>query len=367
MAGFNDFFSGLLDFAGNNRGIISGIGGALAQNEIINTVQDLGKDDLKTIYGSGGLDQIQASGGIAGELGRQSTFKPFTVTSPSGTGKIGPGGVNVNLNPEQLAIQKQLSGMGSGMLDYVNDPAMRKADQTDVLNMLMGDKASQATRESDIFNRLQGMVQPQQDRARLGLESQLFNQGRGGVRTAMFGGTPEQLAFEQAIAEQQAGLGVSAMEQARAEQGQFANQTLAGLQEFRARTGLAADTGLNALASSYLPQQQMLASLVPGLDMSRQQNALTATGMGLGSQLAESSMEAQLGYAGLATALRQQQFQGLFDLLKGEQAIAAAPVTNQIGGGLGDALGQGIQALQNQQNTTPTWQSASNALSGIWT
>ena len=233
--------------------------------------------------------------------------------------------------------------------------------------MLMGDKASQATRESDIFNRLQGMVQPQQDRARLGLESQLFNQGRGGVRTAMFGGTPEQLAFEQAIAEQQAGLGVSAMEQARAEQGQFANQTLAGLQEFRARTGLAADTGLNALASSYLPQQQMLASLVPGLDMSQQQNALTATGMSLGSQLAESSMEAQLGYAGLATALRQQQFQGLFDLLKGEQAIAAAPVTNQIGGGLGDALGQGIQALQNQQNTTPTWQSASNALSGIWT
>ena len=78
-------------------------------------------------------------------------------------------------------------------------------------------------------------------------------------------------------------------------------------------------------------------------------------------------MEAQLGYAGLATALRQQQFQGLFDLLKGEQAIAAAPVTNQIGGGLGDALGQGIQALQNQQNTTPTWQSAANALSGIWT
>lgn len=364
MAGnFKDFFSGLLDFAGNNRGIISGVGGALAQNDIINTVQDLGKDDLKTVYGTGGLDKIQSSGGIAGELGRQSTFKPFTVTSPSGTAKVGTGGVNLNLSPEQLEIQKQLSGMGSGLMGYVNDPVRQLADQDSILKMLQGDSASQATRESDIFGRLQGMVQPQQDRARLGLQSQLFNQGRGGVRTAMFGGTPEQLAMEQAIAEQQAGLGVSAMEQARAEQGQFANQTLAGLGEYRARTGLAADTGLNALASSYLPQQQMLASLAPALDMSRQQNALTATGMGLGSQLAESSMEAQLGYAGLATALRQQQFQGLFDLLKGEQAIAAAPVTNKIGGGIGNALGQGIQALQNQQNTTPSWQSAAKSAS----
>lgn len=364
MADFNDFFKGLLNFAGDNRAAISGIGGALAQNEIIDTVQGLGKDDLKTIYGTGGLSDIQASGGIAGELGRQSTFKPFTVTSPSGTGKIGPTGVNVNLSPEQLAIQKQLSGMGSGMLDYVNDPEKRLGDQTAILKMLKGDSASQETRESDIFNRLQGMLQPQQDRARLGLESQLFNQGRGGVRTAMFGGTPEQLAFEQAIAEQQAGLGVSAMEQARAEQNQFANQTLAGLQEFRARTGLAADTGLNTLASSYLPQQQLLASLAPGLDMSRQQNALTATGMTLGSQLAESSMEAQLGYSGLATALRQQQFQGLFDLLKGEQAIAAAPATNQIGGDIGDFLGEGYQALKNLKNAPSSFK---DAVKGIWT
>jgi hypothetical protein len=40
----------------------------------------------------------------------------------------------------------------------------------------------------------------------------------------------------------------------------------------------------------------------------------------LGTQLAESTLESQLGYAALANALRQQQFQGLFDLLKGEQA-----------------------------------------------
>tara|TARA_R110000744_G_scaffold97635_1_gene188686 strand:- start:776 stop:1819 length:1044 start_codon:yes stop_codon:yes gene_type:complete len=323
MPDFNDFFKGLLNFAGNNRGAISGIGGALAQNKIIDTVQDLGAEDLKTVYGSGGLEAIQDSGGIVGELGRQTEFKPFTVTSPSGAAKVGPGGVNLNLSPEQLAIQKQLSEMGTGMLDYVNDPEKILGDQTGVLKMLRGE--SLGNRETDIFNRLQGMVQPEQERERLGLESRLFNQGRGGVRTAMFGGTPEQLALEKAIQEQQAGLGVSAMEQARLEQRNAADITLGGLEEFRARTGLAADTGFKSLLSSYLPQEQMLASLVPGLDMSRQQNALKATGMTLGSQLGESSMEAQLGYSALANALRQQQFQGLFDLLKGEQTVAAAP------------------------------------------
>ena len=45
----------------------------------------------------------------------------------------------------------------------------------------------------------------------------------------------------------------------------------------------------------------------------------------MGTGLAESTLEAQLGYSALANALRQQQFQGLFDLLKGEQNAAAAP------------------------------------------
>ena len=50
--------------------------------------------------------------------------------------------------------------------------------------------------------------------------------------------------------------------------------------------------------------------------------------LGVGAGLAESGLEAQLGFEGLAAALRQQQFQGLFDLLKGEQA-AKAPASSQ--------------------------------------
>ena len=135
----------------------------------------------------------------------------------------------------------------------------------------------------------------------------------------MFGGTPEQLALEKAIAEQQAGLGVSAMEQARAEQALQSQQTLAGLGETRDRLSLLGQLGLSAIPTAYSGQQQLLANLQPQLEAERIATALQSTGLGLGTQLAESGLESQLGYAALANALRQQQFQGLFDLLKGEQ------------------------------------------------
>ena len=140
----------------------------------------------------------------------------------------------------------------------------------------------------------------------------------------MFGGTPEQLALEKAIAEQQAGLGVSAMEQARQEQALQSQQTLQGLGETRARLGLLGDLGLQGLGASYLPQQQLLAALQPSLEASRIGSALQSTGAGLQSQLAESGLEAQLGYNALANALGRQQFQGLFDLLKGEQQSSSS-------------------------------------------
>jgi hypothetical protein len=135
----------------------------------------------------------------------------------------------------------------------------------------------------------------------------------------MFGGTPEALALEKAIQEQQAGSALTAMEQARAEQALTSQQTLAGLGELRGRMGLAGDLGLQAIPGAYQGQQQLLANLQPSLEAARLGSALQSTGLGLGTGLAESTLEAQLGYSALANALRQQQFQGLFDLLKGEQ------------------------------------------------
>ena len=336
---WDDFLGGL--FGGTAGNIISGIGGAAAQQKIIKDVQEAGKQDFSTVFGQNYQSPV---GGLIGQAQRATEFKPFTVTTPTGTGSISSSGaLNLGLAPQQQAMQQQLSGFTTSAFDVLGTPEARAAEQAGDINMLTQDPMKRATREQDIFGRMQATLQPEQERARLQLEERLANQGRLGVRTAMFGGTPEQLALEKAIAEQQAGLGVSAMEQARQEQALQSQQTLAGLGETRARLGLLGELGLSSIPTAYAGQNQLLANLQPRLESERIQSALRATGLGLGAQLAETGLEAQLGYEALANAIRQQQFQGLFDLLKGEQAsktnkapqinLGALPTTVPSGGG----------------------------------
>ena len=170
----------------------------------------------------------------------------------------------------------------------------------------------------------------------------MLGQGRTGVRTAAYGGTPEQLALNQAIEEQRARSAVSAMEQARAEQALQSGQTLQGLQEFRGRMGLLGQLGLSAIPTAFVPQQELLRTLTPQLQATRLATDLERTSLGLGAALGEAGIEAELGFAGLQNALRQQQYQGLFDLLASERRQEQQPST--IGGAFGDALMQAAQA-----------------------
>jgi hypothetical protein len=342
-----EFFKNLLSSAMSQQGraLIGGVGGALAQQDIINTVQDLGQQDVQAVFGQPSMPTYE--GGLLGEIGRQSTFKPFGVTTPTGSRATfsSTGNLDTMLSPTEQALQEQMLGFGTRAFQFLDDPAARDAEQSAVIGMLTQDPSQRASREQDIFGRMQATLQPEQERQRLALEERLLGQGRLGVQTNQYGGTPEQLALEKAIAEQQAGLGVSAMEQARAEQALQSQQTLAGLGETRSRLGLLGDLGLQSIPSAYAGQNQLLANLAPGLDIARIGASLQSTGLGLGTQLAESTLESQLGYAGLANALRQQQFQGLFDLLKGEQQPSQP---NQITGAMGDAFSQAIEALKKQ-------------------
>ena len=344
--------------------LISGIGGALAQGKIAEDVSALGKDATTAIYGQ---NYQVPEGGLLGEIGRQVEFRPFTVTTPTGSrATLGAGGMDTMLSPTEQLLQSRLLGFGSEAFNFLNDPVARAGMQAETIGMLTQDPMQRATREQDIFGRMQATLQPEQERARLGLEERLANQGRLGVRTAMFGGTPEQLALEKAIAEQQAGLGVSAMEQARAEQALQSQQTLAGLGETRARLGLLGELGLSSIPTAYAGQNQLLANLQPRLESERIQSALRATGLGLGAQLAESGLEAQLGYEALANAIRQQQFQGLFDLLKGEQAASAPAKTSSstptlTGNAAVDAAIAMYGGIPRNTNTTLTGNDAVDA------
>ena len=157
-------------------------------------------------------------------------FQPFTVTGASGTTSTGAdGSTTYKLTAEQEAMRRQLFG-GAG----------------DFYQNAMQDTAG---RETDIYNRIRAAQTPEEQRQRLGLEERLLAQGRSGITTNQYGGTPEQLAMAKAQAEAQNSAMLTAMQQAQAEQQQQA--TLGG----------------QFLQQSYAPQASLLSSLAPALDV----------------------------------------------------------------------------------------------------
>ena len=322
----------------------AGLIGALGQAGLTEkAMQDIGEARQEAnIFFGGATDLPTYEGGLLGEVGRQSQFKPFTVTGTNVFGQpsaatISQTGTELALSPEEAALQRSLTGFGQQAFDFLGDPMARGEEQTNIIGMLTQDPAARATREQELYNRLEGMQRPARERGQLELEERLFAQGRGGVRTAAYGGTPEQLAAQKAIEEQRAANAISAIEQARLEQALGSEQTLAGLSEFRQRAGLFGELGLEAIPTAYTPQQELIRTLTPQLEASRLAATLQSTGLGLGAGLAESAIESQLGFEALRNALRQQQYQGLFDLLRGERA-AQAQETAASGGGMSGNL-----------------------------
>jgi hypothetical protein len=156
----------------------------------------------------------------------------------------------------------------------------------------------QATREQEIFDRIRATQLGEEERQRLALEERLANQGRLGVRTAMFGGTPEQLALAKAQEEAQARASLAAIQQAQAEQAQQAK------------------LGTQLLGAAYLPEAQAQNALQRGLLASQlaQRGQLYGTGLFgeasiaglnalLGAGIGQASLMGQLGTGLLSEAV----------------------------------------------------------------
>ena len=349
--GFGEGGSGF--FGSPGAGLIGAIGQSVLTDRGIKDIGQARQDAMRALTGSPDFPQME--GGLIGEVGRQTQFRPFTVKSTNVFGqpsaaRISREGTELALSPTEANIQRALTGFGQYAFDLLNDPEQRGKEQTSLIGMLTEDRSARADREKEIFERLEAIQKPERERARLGLEERLLSQGRTGVRTAAYGGTPEQLALNQAIEEQRARSAVSAMEQARAEQALQSQQTLQGLQEFRGRMGLLGQLGLSAIPTAFVPQQELLRTLTPQLQATRLATDLQRTGLGLGAALGEAAIESQLGFEGLRNALRQQQYQGLFDLLAAERRQEQQPST--ISGAFGEALMQAAQAqiAQNAQD-----------------
>ena len=322
-----------------------GIGaGAAGVGSAYNRLQDIGEQA-----------QLSATT-LAGEIPSMSAFKPFTVTTGMGgnvdvdeSGSVsldaGSGALSQQLlgqasqriggvpaGAEQLAgAGQQLLGLGQqqlGMSPFGLAGQQQAAqDAFGLGGQFMGQAGMpMAGREQDVYDRIRATQLGEEERQRLQLEERLFNQGRGGVRTAMFGGTPEQLALAQAQEEAQNRASLAAISQAQAEQRQQADigsvygqlgsniatqrqgleaaQQLMAQQAMQGGMGLFAggmgleqaqqQLGLGALGGAYVPQAQLLnaiqaTSLFPQL---QQRGQLFGTGQY--GETMMSGIEAQL-------------------------------------------------------------------------
>ena len=238
--------------------------------------------------GERAFSEFSAEGGLADKLSGMLEFQPYTVTSATG-GQFGmsqdpeTGQMSYNLatSPEEQAFQQQ---------------AMKDAE------MYFGQARTPiAQREQQVYDRMLTAMSPEQERQRLALEQRMASQGRLGVSTAQFGGTPEQLAMAKAQSEAQNQAMLNAM--------QFAGQE----QQRQSQLG----TGM--LAAGYVPQAQLLNALQPGMTTAERQRQALSEQAGAYGETYTTGLEALL-----------------------QSALAQANIAGGVGGQLGSAALGGL-------------------------
>ncbi len=310
------FLTGL----GSSLGKAAGnIGQNIADNAGNYALGGAGLLAIKEAYdklGDIGSEAQQSALGIAEQGLGQSQFQPFTVTSTTG-GQFGydptTGAATMGLSPQEQALQGMLMNQAQstlGATPYGQQAGREAAEQSYGLGGEFMGAAGMPTdaREADVYERIRAVQSPEEQRQRLQLEERLANQGRLGVRTNMFGGTPEQLALSQAQEEAKNRAALSAMQQAQAEQMQQAQlgRAFTGMGSQLSAQDLAMlsgqqQLGLGALGGSYIPQAQLLSAMQGSELYPQLQQRGQLYGAGLFGEGAMGGVEALLG-AGLGQA-----------------------------------------------------------------
>ena len=331
--------------------------GAIAQTGLSAAYLD---DQLSRLQDVGeiGFESAQDVTDLALKTGK---FKPFTVTTGFGdVDTTKKGGFETTLSADQQARQTALSGITGGLLtDFTGLAPDVSTFQSGALSgaesALTAATGDQATREADVYERIRAAQRPEEERQRLALQELLQSQGRTGLRTAMFGGSPEQFALEKARSEAQNTAALAALQQAGAErqqdlaaaQGMFGlGQQAAGLPAILQAAQLqniGAGLGLEAT-----PEQQLLSSLSPAINIASIADLGRRGGAGLAAEAGMSGLEA-LGQTEIARAnvlkdLYGQLFSGAGSSAGQQGMFSSIFGDNNLGdllGGIGNFLGIG--------------------------
>jgi hypothetical protein len=313
--------------------------------------------------GSIGTSAQTAANQLATEVKKQTEFVPFGVSTGTGFARFGEGDVQLGPTGTAASLQNALlsraleestlsmpqaaqagtiggqllgsvgSALGADIANLAQTQALGGTTAGAAQQFIGESLASPQAREQAIFERIRAAQMPEEERQRLMLEERLANQGRLGVATNLFGGTPEQLALSKAQAEAQNTAMLQAMQQAQAERAQagalgaqFAGTTGAlaqlgqdlltarqtrGLQLGTAGLGMLAgeqalqsaafERGLGATKAAFIPEAASLNALQQALAASQLQQRGQLYGTGLFGEASMSGIDALLA-SGLGQA-----------------------------------------------------------------
>ena len=240
---------------------------------------------LTGAYGAlGGIGErgLNLGRSLAAQQMAQSAFRPYTVTSATG-GEFG-----TTVTPYTRTYTDPVTGETRSITEDRLSTTMTLSPEEQAFQQSMFGGAGQffeqaqrprGQREREVYRRMRATMEPEEERQRLATEERLAAQGRLGLRTAQFGGAPEQFALAQAQEEARNRAMLGAMQQAQAEQMQQAQ------------------LGQQYLGASYIPQAQLLSALTPGMTAAGQAQQAQLYGTGLFGEATASGIDALLGSA----------------------------------------------------------------------
>ena len=229
-----------------------------------------------------GIDQARglpgqletAANRIADNVGTASEFRPYSVTTGAGASDFSGAGMTQTLDPQSQQLVdslRQQSSQQAGMLGNMSPEGL--------------------------MQQMTALRAPEQARQQQQLDNRLSAQGRLGIQTDAYGGTPEQFAMQKAMQEQQSA------------------DAFASLQGSRQLQGMDIQNMTGMLGAAGMPQQQLTAAMQPGMTgMQLAQNPAMLQGQTI-ANLGQQQLQGIPASINSEALLRQSQMEGLINIL----------------------------------------------------
>ena len=263
---FGGMLSGFGNWLSDNASGLASVGSIAGALDNASDIRDLGYATQQHLENMGQ------------DLNTGSQFQGYGVTSGLGNSTVGTdGSINLGVGPNQQ-LQNQGLGMGTAANNAMQNALGVQHGQSainyspyakDAMNKSLADPSQ---RQSEIFDQLMAMQNPELDRAQAQQQAVEHARGRGGIMGSQYGGTAEDAAMAKARAEATNTAALNAMQQADSERQMFGqmgaaygglgNQAMQAASQYGGMLGnigaQMGQLGLDQQKASYLPMQMQM-------------------------------------------------------------------------------------------------------------